>query len=117
MRLCYNIIEKEREDKKMKVNGKRYEEKRIVFNDNEKELMAKCSDFLEGLMEEITRVDLEGVTLSTPGHDYGYTQYEFYNSLWKADSLLVNLLTAGSAITHPRAEKGCHISTQMSREK
>jgi putative N-acetylmannosamine-6-phosphate epimerase len=111
MRLCYNIIEKEREDKKMKVNSKRYEEKRMVFNDNEKELMAKCSDFLEGLMEEITGVDLEGITLPTPGHDYGYTQYEFYNSLWEADSLLVNLLAAGSAIAHR------HISTQMSREK
>ena len=89
----------------MKLYSKRYEERRLVLDDNEKELMTKCSGLLESLMEEITGVDLGGVTLPTPGHDCEYTQYEFYNSLWEADSLLVNLLTAGSAIAHSQVEK------------
>ena len=83
----------------MRFNSKSYKEQRVVFDEKEKELLDKCSDLVEGLMEDFAEMNL-GVTLSSPdcGDFYEYTGYEWYCTLLDTYTLFSNLLVAGSIV-------------------
>ena len=83
----------------MRFNSKNYEERRVVLDGKEKELLDKCSDLIEGLMEDFSEMNL-GVTLSSPdcGDFYEYTGYEWYCTLLETYTLLSNLLMANSIV-------------------
>ena len=90
----------------MKSNSKSYEERQVVFDEKEKELLDKCSDLVEGLMDDFSEMNL-GVTLSSPdcGDFYEYTGYEWYCTLLDTYTLLSNLLLADSIVGRSKVEK------------
>ena len=83
----------------MRFNSRSYKEQRVVFDEKEKELLDKCSDLVEGLMDDFSEMNL-GVTLSSPdcGDFYEYTGYEWYCTLLDTYTLLSNLFVAGSIV-------------------
>ena len=92
----------------MKSNSKCYEERQVVFDEKEKELLSKCSDLIEGLAEDFSGMS-SGVTLSA--HDwpdfYDYTENEWCTALWETYRLFSNLLLADSIVGRGKVkEKG-----------
>jgi hypothetical protein len=90
----------------MRFNSKCYEERQVVFDDKEKELLDKCSDLVEGLAEDFSGMS-SGVTLSSHdcGDFYDYTENEWYTALLETYRLLSNLLLADSIVGRGKVRK------------
>ena len=90
----------------MKSNSKSYEERQVVFDEKEKELLDKCSDLLDHLAGELSGMN-SGVTLSVHdwGNFYDYTENEWCTALLDTYRLLSNLLLADSIVGRSKVEK------------
>lgn len=91
----------------MRFNSKCYEERRVAFDEKERDLMGDCANLIESLMDDFEGMSL-GVTLPSPdddGDDCEYTGYEFYNALWEAGCLLSNLQMYGVIVGRDKVKK------------
>lgn len=95
----------------MELYSKHYEEKKMVFDEKERDLMGDCANLIESLMTDFKEMN-EGVnskiTLPSPDDDGDYceyTGYEFYSALWEARYLLSNLQMRGVIVGRGEVEE------------
>ena len=89
----------------MKVYSKRTEEDRIVLGEEEMDLLVKCSDFIDSLMNELGAMGNGDVTLFSHGVendedccDTYATKHEFYDKLEEVSATLNDLLMADAIL-------------------
>ena len=95
----------------MKINSKRTEENRIVLDEEEKDLVDKCSDLIESLMNELSATDNGDVTLFFQGVendrdccDTYATKNELYDKLEDVSATLMDLLMADAILVKSEDE-------------
>lgn len=89
----------------MRFNSKCYEERQVVFDEKEKELLDKCSDLIEELAKDLTGMSSVALLSHDCGDFYDYTENEWYTALLEAHRLLLNLLLTDSIIGRDEVEK------------
>ena len=89
----------------MRFNSKCYEERRVVFDEKEKELLDKCSDLIEELAKDLTGMSSVALLSHDCGDFYDYTENEWYTALLESHRLLLNLLLTDSIIGRDEVEK------------
>ena len=89
----------------MKFNSKSCEERQVVLNEKEKELLDKCSDLIEELAKDLTGMSSVALLSHDCGDFYDYTENEWYTALLEAHRLLLNLLLTDSIIGRNEEEK------------
>ncbi len=91
----------------MRLYSKCYEEKRMVFDEKERDLMGDCVNLIVDIMKEFTG-STEDVTLPSPDdddEDYEYDGHDFYSTLSDMEQLLTNLLMTGVIVGRSKVEK------------
>lgn len=89
----------------MRFNSKCYEERRVIFDEKEKELLDKCSDLIEELAKDLTGMSSVALFSHDCGDFYDYTKNEWYTALLESHRLLLNLLLTDSIIGRDEVEK------------
>ena len=89
----------------MRFNSKCYEERRVIFDEKEKELLDKCSDLIEELAKDLTGMSSVALFSHDCGDFYDYTENEWYTALLESHRLLLNLLLTDSIIGRDEVEK------------
>ena len=91
----------------MRFNSKCYEERRVVLDEKERDLIGDCANLISSLMDDFDEMDL-GVTLPSlddDGDDCEYPDHEFYNALWDVNQLLSNLQMRGVVVGRGKVKK------------
>lgn len=89
----------------MRFNSKCYEERQVVLDEKEKELLDKCSDLIEELVKDLTGMSSVALFSHDCGDFHDYTENEWYTALVESHGLLLDLLLTDSIIGRNEVEK------------